>query len=81
MSSEEVILFGGLGPLEYAEQIWRSLTGNAIMTPLQGLVSEEELNHKIKPEYLAQAVEMATEWVTKEGVANPYTMLWVKATK
>ena len=50
------------------------------MCPLNELVSEAELN-KIWPQYLQEVLEIATPWVTEKGVANPYTMLWVAATK
>lgn len=81
-TTEEVILFKGLSPLQYAEQIWKSLAGEkAIMTPLDGLVSSEDLDRSVKPLYLEHAQTMAESWVTDQGISNPYTMLWAKALK
>lgn len=78
-SSEEVITFKNVDAQEYAEQIWRSLTVNAILTPLDGIISSDDLDRLVKPKYLERVRQLAEPWVAPVGVANPYTMLWVKA--
>lgn len=79
-TSKEVILFEGATPEQYAEKIWRSLTGGAFMCPLEGLVTEEELEN-IKPQYLEEVAQIAAPWMCKRGIESPYTMLWVAASK
>ena len=79
-TSHEIILFEGATPELYADKIWKSLTAGAFMCPLDGLITEEELE-SIKPLYREEVVQLATPWVGKRGVANPYTMLWVAASK
>ena len=79
-SSDEIILFEGSSPAQYADKIWKSLTSGAILCPLDGLVSKAELD-KIEPLYRKQVIELASPWLSGQGVANPYTMLWVAAYK
>ena len=80
-STEEVILYKGCSPQDYAAKIWRSLGQNAIFTPLDGLVSDGDLDRLVKPVFTQKTIEMARSWVVAEGVANPYKMLWVVAIK
>ena len=80
-TSAEVIAFPNCDPKEYAEKIWRSLASNAIMTPLDDLLSHESLEKDVKPLYIQQTVDIACTWVSAGGVENPYTMLWVNAFK
>lgn len=74
-------MFAGKSPLQYAEGIWKSLTVNAIMTPLEGVIKIDELENFVKPEYMMQCSAIAENWHSEKGIENPYTMLWVKATR
>lgn len=76
-----MILYRGCGPSEYAKETWEELTNNAIMRPLWELLSHKDLEEKIKPAYLEKTAEMGRMWATREGIANPCKMLWVKAIK
>ena len=50
------------------------------MTPLENLVSSKQLD-QVEPTYHGAVLEMATSWQTKEGLQNPYVMLWCSAKK
>jgi len=78
--SEEALLYKDCSPEEYAGKVWRMVGERGIMTPLQGIVSEAELA-AIKPLYTKEVVQVAKRWVVEGGILNPYTMLWVTATK
>lgn len=79
-TTEEHILYKDCDALDYAHRTWRSLSSNAIMTPLNGLVSLEQLQ-ELEPTYLNVVQAMAGPWETADGVQNPYVMLWCSATK
>ena len=78
--SKEVILFQNTTPEGYAAKIWKSLGRNAIFTPLDGLVAEEDIE-KVWPQYAFEVEKIASEWVASGGIINPYVMLWVVASK
>lgn len=79
-TTEEHILYKNCDALGYAQKTWRSLSSNAIMTPLNALVSSEQLQ-ELEPTYLDAVQAMAGPWETIDGVQNPYVMLWCSATK
>ena len=79
-TTNENILYEGCSAVDYAEKTWRSLTSNAIMTPLEGLVAVHELQ-QLKPLFVHEVVEMAESWQSSEGLRNPYVMLWCSAAR
>lgn len=74
--SAEVIVFPGCGPMEHAERIQRSVACSAIMTPLDGLIADADL--EVKPLYMQRMMELCHQWVVADGVENPYTMLGLR---
>ena len=79
-ATEEHILYKDCDALDYAHKTWRSLSSNAIMTPLNALVSSGQLQ-EVEPTYLNVVQAMAGPWESVDGVQNPYVMLWCSATK
>ena len=79
-TSKETILFPQTSPEQYAIKIWGSVADNAVMTPLQNVVKKHDLD-RIKPLYVKEVIELASSWIVNGGVANPYTMMWVRAVK
>lgn len=78
-SQEEIVYAGGIA--EYAEKTWRSLTSNAIMTPLDDLIEAEQLD-ALKPEFMDAVHDVTRSWqITEKSLHNPYIMLWCSAVK
>ena len=54
---------------------------DAVMTPLQGLVSNADLL-SIQKQYTDEVVALASAWEQPNGgLNNPYHMMWCKAQK
>ena len=79
-STDEVILYKDCDATMYAQRTWNSLSGDAVMTPLHGLVDHGQLQ-ALQQEYLSMVRVMAEPWQSAAGVQNPYVMLWCTATK
>ena len=78
-SSEEVNLRRGQSPQQWAASGWEACLGMPF-ADLRQQLAPERLDG-MRRRYVERAERLAQQFVTPEGVAEQYTMLWVVAFK
>lgn len=73
--SAETNLRAGQTPQDWAAAGWEQCV-NMPFADLPALLTAEELE-AMRQEYLVAAARLAEGFATPEGIAEPYTMLWV----
>ena len=79
-SSEELNVRRGQTPAQWAAGMWRAVT-TMPFAPLAGLGLAPEQERELERGYLAAAEATAAGFAGPEGIAEPYTQLWVLARK